>query len=99
MQFVFVLFEGLTALDVIGPYEVLQRLPGAEVVFAAKEPGPYRPDTGKPAIVADAALRDVPRPDVLVMPGGFGTRDLMGDREMLSWVREAHEHTTWTTSV
>src|SRR5690348_1502794 len=44
MQFVFVLFEGLTALDMIGPYEVLQRLPDAEVVFAAKEAGAYRPD-------------------------------------------------------
>jgi transcriptional regulator GlxA family with amidase domain len=99
MQFVFVLFEGLTALDMIGPYEVLQRLPGAEVVFAAKDAGAYRPDTGRPAIVADVALRDVPRPDVLVMPGGFGTRELMGDQEVLDWVRAAHEHTTWTTSV
>jgi putative intracellular protease/amidase len=99
MQIVFVLFDRFTALDAIGPYEVLQRLPGAEVVFAAKEAGVYRTDTKRLGLVADASLRDVARPDVLVMPGGFGTRELEHDEEMLQWVRDVHQHTTWTTSV
>jgi len=99
MQIVFVLFDRFTALDAIGPYEVLQRLPGAEVVFAAKETGVYRTDTKRLGLVADAALRDVAHPDVLVVPGGFGTRALEHDEELLQWVREAHTQTTWTTSV
>jgi transcriptional regulator GlxA family with amidase domain len=99
MEIVFVLFDGITALDAVGPYEVLQRLPGTEVKFAAKAPGEYRTDTKSLALVADHALADVPRPDILVMPGGFGTRPLLDDTELLDWVRAAHEHTTWTTSV
>jgi putative intracellular protease/amidase len=99
MEIVFVLFDRITALDAVGPYEVLQRLPGATVKFAAKEPGEYRTDKGFLALVADHALRDVPRPDILVVPGGFGTRELVEDEEVLHYVRGAHEHTTWTTSV
>ncbi len=99
MEIVFVLFDRITALDAVGPYEVLQRLPGASVKFAGKEAREYRTDTRSLALVADARLSDVPRPDVLVMPGGFGTRDLVHDEELLAWVREAHAHTTWTTSV
>jgi putative intracellular protease/amidase len=99
MQIVFVLFDRLTALDAIGPYEVLQRLPGADVVFAAKEAGVYRTDTKKLGLVADVALSDVPHPDVLMMPGGHGTRVLEQDEELLQWVRDVHAGTTWTTSV
>ncbi|MBV8957135.1 MAG: DJ-1/PfpI family protein, partial [Actinobacteria bacterium] len=46
MQIAFFLFPGITALDAVGPYEVLQRLPGAEVVFCATAPGPQRTDNG-----------------------------------------------------
>ncbi len=99
MQIVFVLFDRITALDAVGPYEVLQRLPGAEVMFAAKAAGEYRTDTRNLALVADARLSDVSRPDVLVVPGGFGTRDLLHDEELLDWIRAVHAHTTWTTSV
>jgi putative intracellular protease/amidase len=99
MEIVFVLFDRITALDAIGPYEVLQRLPGAEVKFAGKERGEYRTDTKSLALVADYTLAEVPRPDILVMPGGFGTRELVDDRDVVDWVRAVHEHTTWTTSV
>ncbi len=99
MHIVVVLFDRITALDAVGPYEVLQRLPGAVVTFAGKEAREYRTDNGSLALVADARLSDVPQPDVLVMPGGFGTRELLGDEELLEWIRAAHEHTTWTTSV
>jgi putative intracellular protease/amidase len=99
MEIAFVLFDRITALDAIGPYEVLQRLPGAEVKFVGKERGEYRTDTKSLALVADYALSEVPSPDILVMPGGFGTRELIEDTEVVDWVRAAHVHTTWTTSV
>lgn len=93
------IFDKITALDAIGPYEVLSRLPGARVTFVAKEPGPKRTENGMLALVADRALAELTEPDVIVVPGGFGTRPLAGDEEMLAWLRHAHEHSTWTTSV
>ena len=93
------IFDGLTALDAVGPYEVLSRLPGARVEFAALEPGVKRTDNGMLALTADRALDDLPHPEVIVMPGGLGTRALMHDERMLAWVRGAHAKSTWTTSV
>ncbi len=101
MQIAIPIFDGLTALDAIGPYEVLQRLPGAEVVFVAEEPGPRRTDEGRLALVADLALADVPSPGILVVPGGHGTRAIAADEdsELVAWIRSAHERSRWTTSV
>jgi transcriptional regulator GlxA family with amidase domain len=99
MQIVIPIFERITALDAVGPYEVLSRLPGAEVIFAADEPGPKRTETGALALHADRALSDVPNPQIVVVPGGFGTRPLMEDERMLDWIRTAHETSEWTTSV
>jgi transcriptional regulator GlxA family with amidase domain len=99
MKIVIPIFDRVTALDAIGPYEVLSRLPGAEVVFAAQEPGVYRSDNGMLGLQADAALADVPDPEVVMMPGGFGTRPLMKDERMLDWLRGAHGSSDWTTSV
>jgi putative intracellular protease/amidase len=93
------IFERLTALDAIGPYEVLSRLPGAEVQFVSAEPGPKRTENGMLALVADASFAELPEPEVIVFPGGFGTRELMHDEPTLEWVRHAHEHSEWTTSV
>jgi putative intracellular protease/amidase len=98
MEIVFVLFDGVAALDAIGPYEVLQHVPGADVKFAALEPGEKRTESGKLGLTADYALADT-SPDVFVVPGGSGTRELMNDPAMLDWVRGAHETSTWTTSV
>lgn len=93
------IFDKLTALDAVGPYEVLSRLPGAKVSFIATQPGPKRTETGMLALVADHALSDFTEPDVIVVPGGFGTRALTQDEELLGWLRHAHRHSTWTTSV
>lgn len=98
MRVAILLFDRVTALDAVGPYEVLQRLPGAEVVFPAARPGPQATD-GALALVADAALEDVPAADVLVVPGGWGTRALLEDGPLLDWVRRVHATTTWTASV
>jgi transcriptional regulator GlxA family with amidase domain len=93
------IFDRLTALDAVGPYEVLSRLPGAELSFVAKEPGPKRTDTDRLALSADLAIADVPDPDIVLVPGGEGNRPLMRDAEVLDWLRTAHQGSTWTTSV
>jgi putative intracellular protease/amidase len=93
------IFDRLTALDAVGPYEVLSRIPGAEVRFLAAEPGPQRTETRMLALTADTALADLPNPDVLVVPGGDGTRALMTDAAMLDWVRGAHATSRFTASV
>ncbi len=99
MQIAILIFDGLTALDAIGPYEVLSRLPGAELGFVAKEAGSKRTDTGALGVEADLALADVDSPEVVLVPGGPGSRPLMRDPEVLEWLRSAHASSTWTTSV
>jgi putative intracellular protease/amidase len=96
-QIAFFLYDGMTALDAVGPYEVLARLPGAEVRFVASTPGPKTTDVGL-VLTADSALDDVPAPDVLVIPGS-GKVPFVDDRAAVEWVRRAHETTRWTTSV
>jgi len=93
------IFDRLTALDAVGPYEVLSRIPGATVHFIAAEPGPKRTETKMLALTADQSLSDLPEPEVIVFPGGYGTRELMEDDQILAWLRHAHEHSEWTTSV
>jgi transcriptional regulator GlxA family with amidase domain len=93
------MYDRFTALDAIGPYEVLSRLPGAKVTWLAHEPGLVRTDNHMLAIEATARLEDLPAPDIVVVPGGTGTRDLLEDARMLDWLRGAHATSTWTTSV
>jgi transcriptional regulator GlxA family with amidase domain len=93
------IFDGLTALDAIGPYEVLSRIPEAELSFVAKEPGLKLTDTARLGLNADDAIADVPDPDIVLVPGGEGNRPLMNDAEVLDWLRAAHDATTWTASV
>src|SRR3954469_4023089 len=93
------LFDRFTALDAVGPYEVLSRLPKARVRFIAVEPGPVRTDNGMLTLVAEASLDDLPEPEVIVVPGGTGTRTARGDQRLVDWIRRAHESSEWTTSV
>ncbi len=99
MKIAIPLFDGFTALDAVGPYEVLSRLPGAEVVFLATQAGPKSTDTGMLTLMAASTLNALPDPEVLVVPGGPGTRALLENRPLLDWLRAAHERSTWTTSV
>jgi putative intracellular protease/amidase len=93
------LFDRFTSLDAVGPYEVLRNMPDATVTFVAVEAGPKRNDAGSLALVADATLADVPRPDILLVPGGPGQVQAEKDEAILDWLRTAHDTTTWTTSV
>ncbi|HYP27291.1 MAG TPA: DJ-1/PfpI family protein [Blastocatellia bacterium] len=99
MEIAILIYDRFTALDAIGPYEVLRSAPGANVRFVARERGPVRTDAGSLAVVADYALGEVTSPDILVVPGGPGQVALMDDREVLDWVRRVHGGTKWTTSV
>jgi putative intracellular protease/amidase len=99
MKIAIPIFDRVTALDAIGPYEVLSRLPGADLKFVGFEPGPVKTDNRMLSLVVETALEDFAEPDILVFPGGFGTRALMTDERMLDWVRHVHEGTQWTTSV
>jgi len=99
MEVAIPLYERFTALDAVGPYEVLSRIPGTQVRFIAAEPGPVQAETGMLTLTAHDALSDVPHPEVIVVPGGLGNRELLEDEALLGWVREAHAHSRWTTSV
>jgi putative intracellular protease/amidase len=93
------LFDQVTALDAVGPYEVLQRLPGAVVTFVGHRTGEVRTDNGFLGLSVDARFDGVPSPDVVVVPGGIGTRALLADEAILGWIRRTYDSTRFTTSV
>jgi transcriptional regulator GlxA family with amidase domain len=99
LQAVIPLFPRFTALDGIGPYEVLQRTPDIDVTFIGHERGEVRSENGFLGITRDATFEEVPHPDLIVFPGGVGTRTLANDDRVLEWVRNAHATTRFTTSV
>jgi putative intracellular protease/amidase len=99
MDIALLLYDRFTALDAIGPYEVLSRLPGASVRFVAQQAGPLRTDNGTLTVIAEHAIADVGAPDILVVPGGPGEVVARAGGPVLEWVRSVHETSTWTTSV
>ncbi len=99
LQVVIPLFPRFTALDGIGPYEVLQRIPSIDVTFIGHQRGEVRSENGFLGITADGTFEDFPSPDVIVFPGGVGTRPLVHDERVTDWVRTAHATTRFTTSV
>ena len=100
MQIAIVLYPGLTALDAIGPYEVLRFLPDAEVRFVGAEPGPVVADSGVLFLGATHSYAETPSPDLVLVPGsGPRTATAMADTELLDWLRQVHETTRWTSSV
>ena len=98
-QIAFVAYPGFTALDMIGPYEILRNLPGAEVRFVWHESGPITADSGVLVIGATHSLAETPSPDVILVPGGPSTPVHARDEVLLDWLRHANQAATWTTSV
>jgi putative intracellular protease/amidase len=90
-------YEHMTALDAVGPYEILARLSDAEVKFVAATPGPKTTDAGL-VLTANASFEEVPTPDVIVIPGS-GRVPFLDDPATVEWVRHAHQTSRWTTSV
>lgn len=98
-QIAIVVYPGFTALDFIGPYEVLRNLPGADVRFVWHEPGPIAADSGVLLVGATHSFAETPSPDVLLVPGGMSTFEHARDRVLLDWVKRAHDGAMWTASV
>lgn len=99
MQIAYLLYDRFTALDIIGPHDVLNSVPGNESIFVAENAGPVRNESDTLSLVADASLDEVTSPDIVVVPGGFGNRILLEHEPLHEWIRTAHENTAWTTSV
>jgi putative intracellular protease/amidase len=99
MRIAILLYEGVTALDAIGPYEVLASMPDAKVCFVAKEPGIKTTHAGVSLLNADTAIADMPAPDILLIPGCPDPSHVAEDAEIIAWVKQAHETSKWTTSV
>jgi putative intracellular protease/amidase len=99
MQIAILLYDRFTALDAVGPYQVLSNVPGAEVVFAAERVGRVSDEERRLHLSAEAAIAEIPRPDIVVVPGGPGQHDQMDDGALHDWLRAADQATAWTTSV
>jgi transcriptional regulator GlxA family with amidase domain len=99
VQVAFLLYDRFTALDWIGPHEVLNSLPDSECVTVAEKAGPVANESGSIEIVAAKTLDEVTSPDVVVIPGGLGNRILLEHEPLHEWIRDVHESSQWTTSV
>jgi transcriptional regulator GlxA family with amidase domain len=93
------IYDGLTALDAIGPYDVLRQVPGWDVGFVAKQPGEVRTDAGSLGLVADGGIAETDAVDILVVPGGYGCTEVAQDTEVLDWIRRVDAGSRRTTSV
>ena len=99
MQIAILLYDRFTALDAVGPYDVLNNLPGGEVLFVSEQTGPVRNESGNLALVADATLEEVTSPDIVLVPGGPGEADQLTDGPLHEWLRSVDRTSSWTTSV
>jgi len=98
MKIAILLFDNFTVLDVAGPYEVLSNIPNSEICFVTKKPGVYKNSRGL-QISAEYSLDNVPEPEIVVIPGGFGIDAILDDKQILDWINKVHETSQWTTSV
>ena len=99
MEIAMLIYDELAALDAVGPYEVMRNVPGWDLRFVAKERGTVRDENGALGLVADHNLAEVTQPDLVLVPGGAGSRPLLEDEEVLEWLREVDRRSRWTTSV
>jgi putative intracellular protease/amidase len=99
MNIAILLYDRFTALDAVGPYEVLSRLPGAEVVFVASEAGPIATDNGMLTLVAEQSIAEASTPDIVLVPGGPGEVAARAGGPALDWLAAVHSTSNWTTSV
>lgn len=99
LQIAILVYQGVTALDVVGPSEVLTRLPNVDVRFVGKDIGPVTTESSPLLLAATHSLDETPQPDIILVPGGATTPSQMVDDEILAWLRTAHQTSRWTTSV
>lgn len=99
MKIAFLFYDGMTALDAIGPHEILTRLPGAEVYRVAKQAGIVQTESSDLKLIAEYSFSDITTADILLIPGAGNATSLKNDFKTLAWIRDIHNTTTWTTSV
>ncbi|MEV0686311.1 DJ-1/PfpI family protein [Nocardia sp. NPDC050378] len=99
MQVAVLTYPGMTALDAVGPYEVLRFMPEANVRFVWHQVGPVITDSGSLVLGATHTLDETAHPDIVVVPGGPAATVVAADESVLAWLRGVHETSTWTTSV
>ena len=98
MEIVVLLFDSINALDVVGPCEILSKIPNTSIKYAAKKPGPKVTDV-QAKLIADYALADISKPDIVLIPGGPGIKSLTSNKEVIDWINDCHKNTKWTVSV
>jgi putative intracellular protease/amidase len=100
MEIVIYLYNGITALDAVGPYEVLSRMPNANVKFVAETKGPIVSDSHFLKLVADYEISEIERADILLIPGSvIGFLRETRKKHVKDWIRKIHQTTQWTVSV
>src|SRR5262249_60483269 len=97
MDIAFVVYEGFTALDLVGPYEVMGAWPDARVRFLATALRPVTADAGL-TVVPNETPASLPAPDVVVIPGSSRPFGPLKDRSLLDWVKQAARSATWLPS-
>lgn len=98
MKIAFFLYDGMTALDLIGPYEILSRLPGVKAFRVGREKGKISTDSGL-QLYADYTFDEVTEADILVVPGAGKATSFESDRKVLDWIRSIHDKSLWTATV
>jgi transcriptional regulator GlxA family with amidase domain len=98
LKIAILLFDGFTSLDVVGPYEVLSRIPNSKIFMVGCETRLYSDDK-RLKISVDYLMSDIVNPDILVIPGGFGIDSILDDQEILQWIQQAHLTSKWTISI
>jgi putative intracellular protease/amidase len=99
MDIAILIYDRFTALDAVGPYEVLSRLPDARVTFVAEHAGPTRTDTRQLTLLAETSIDELAHPEIVLVPGGPGQAAMMADGRVHEWLRAADATSTWTASV
>ena len=99
MKIALALYDGFTALDIIGPYQVLATVPGGEVFFVAEKRGIVPDDSGTVRLEATRSFAEVREADIVVVGGGITTHTLIPHHPIIPWLKDIHTRTQWTTSV
>ncbi len=100
MLIAIVLYPGFTALDAVGPYEVLRAMPEAQIRFVSHQVGPVVADSGVFVLGATHTFDEIPAPDIVLVPGSTAdTTTAMADTALIKWLETAHQSTQLTLSV
>lgn len=98
LKIVILLFDKFTALDIVGPYDVLNKLPGSQIYFVGLEKKEYKDSYGL-KMYADYSIDEVEQADILLIPGGYGIDNLLSNKNIIDWINKIDKTTKWTTSV